>query len=328
MNRILKKIQQYIRIPIDYLLSILLGLKKFNLEDSIVIFSEARGGSTWLMELLNEIPNTCINWEPFRVGRGVFPLQLKFGKRPYIPQYDKNVKYRKMIEKMLNFSISSSWTRKYLTVSTLWNSKIIITKFVRANLLIPYLLENFQFNRPPIMLLRHPIDISISRMKTWTNHTINLHNIEIPNCINNERFIKYSEYINQLDTPLEVAVATWCINNAPIVNQLHTFDNLLVVFYSDLLLDPQEEFRRIVKELKIDSMSEDILESIQYRKASSTAIKGLYIATPEEQLQKNFKKLDNNTKDKIQNIFDHFEIKIFDAYSFSPKKKLLDFSQD
>ena len=67
-----------------FFFKIILSSKNFNVENSIIIFSEARGGSTWLMEILSTIPKTAINWEPLHVKNGVVPKKLNWGWRPYI----------------------------------------------------------------------------------------------------------------------------------------------------------------------------------------------------------------------------------------------------
>ena len=62
---------------------------KFKAEEGIVIFSEARGGSTWLMEILNNIPNTVVDWEPLHVNNGVVPVDFRWVGTPIYPKMIK-----------------------------------------------------------------------------------------------------------------------------------------------------------------------------------------------------------------------------------------------
>ena len=75
--RLLRKIKQQLIILLDIPNQILIFLiwksKRFQLQESIIICSETRGGSTWLISILSNIPNTCINWEPLHEKRGVSP---------------------------------------------------------------------------------------------------------------------------------------------------------------------------------------------------------------------------------------------------------------
>ena len=88
MKKMISKITKRVfKEAIDFLfIRPILKSKKFNAADSIILFSEARGGSTWLMEMLRETLNVCINWEPLHVNSGVVPKENKLGWRPFIPK--------------------------------------------------------------------------------------------------------------------------------------------------------------------------------------------------------------------------------------------------
>ena len=45
----------------NILIKLILKTKNFKSSDSIIIFSEERGGSTWLMEMLSDTLDICIN---------------------------------------------------------------------------------------------------------------------------------------------------------------------------------------------------------------------------------------------------------------------------
>lgn len=38
--------------------------KRFQPEQALVIFSDPRGGSTWVSEVVNEVPRPFVYWEP------------------------------------------------------------------------------------------------------------------------------------------------------------------------------------------------------------------------------------------------------------------------
>ena len=150
MMRLLRKIKQQLILLLDIPNQILIYLiwksKRFDLKESIVIFSEARGGSTWLMEILSNIPNSCLNWEPLHVAKGVVPKKFRFGSRPFLPTRDKSETYLNLFKRIISFSISTKWSRKYLSISKILSSKFVITKFTRANLLVPYIIKNLKFD--------------------------------------------------------------------------------------------------------------------------------------------------------------------------------------
>ncbi|WP_321369241.1 sulfotransferase domain-containing protein [uncultured Draconibacterium sp.] len=308
---------------IRYLIfSFILKFKNFNHDKSILIFSEARGGSTWLMELLKVIPRTCINWEPLHLKRGVVPASYRFGSRPYLPDNEKNTDYLALFEEIHTLKRANTWTTKLLTYRTLTESNLVITKYVRANLLVPFLLNNFSYKYSPIFLLRHPVDTCISQIKAFDNGDFSIQPFGIPDCINNERFYEHYDYIKSLRSKLEQKIAIWCLNNCPTINRIHELD-VQIIFYSDLVLNPKLELQKILDsyDINVDSKS---LKNLNFTKASRTDFNNELKNLPEEQLYKNFKKLDEETKEKIQNVFDHFEFRLYCAFSpFPAKEKLL-----
>jgi hypothetical protein len=170
-------------------------------------------------------------------------------------------------------------------------------------------------------LLRHPIDTCISHINAFGKNERYEKKIEIPDWMNNDRFIEHSKFINQLDSLLESRVAYWCLNNCSTIEQLGSL-KVNVVFYSDLLMNPQVEIERIVKDSNLITNDFDF-KLLSYRKASKTNFKDEFIEDSEEQLNKNFKTLDIETKDKLQVIFDYFGLKLYNAYSPFPNKEIL-----
>ena len=299
----------------------ILKFKKFKPAESIVIFSEARGGSTWLMEMLSEVLDVSINYEPLHVQKGVIPKKLKFGWRPFVPKENTDDYIRAIFKKIHAFDAHTKWTRKYVRPKTLLNSKHVLIKYVRANMLLPFLLENFNFKYAPIFLLRHPIDVCMSQVKAFGVSGQNSFDVQATNTINNDRFLEYKDYINSLNTHLEKKIAIWCLNNCYAIDHLNDF-NIEVVFYSDLLLSPKEELERIIKSYGLYHHLEK-LDEIDFRRASATDYNNDYQKNVENQLNKNFEELDENTKERIQRIFDHFDFKLYSAFSPHPNKKLL-----
>lgn len=308
----------------NILISLLL---KFKTEDSIIIFSVARGGSTWLMEILSEIPNTCVNWEPLHQNKGVIPKELNWGSIPYIPKDDNNKTYKRLINNVLSFKVHTEWSKrelKKLTLKQLFNCKIVITKFVRANLLLPYIVTNFDLKIKPILLIRHPIDVCLSQIKAFDKDFSYSKNI--PNCINNERFAENMDLLEKLETKIEFRIANWCLNNCLLFQDIEALKKVTIVFYSDLLMNPEKETLKVFKSLNIvsDKDSKKIISSFNFRKPSKTDFDKNLILEPIDQLNKNFNLLTKQEKDKIQNIFDHFNFKLYDAYSPYPKKNYLE----
>lgn len=308
---------------IKFLIKFILKFKNFKTSNNIIIFSDPRSGSTWLMEMLAIILPATINWEPLHVTEGVVPQRYNFGWRPYIPMENRNNAYYSLFNKIHKFKIHTKWTRSYiLSLRKLIKSQFVLIKYVRANLLISFLLKNFNFKYKPILLLRHPVDIYQSQIKTF-GYNNKISKYELPNAINSERYIAHIDYLNEMDSVLERCIALWCIDFQIISNQLEANkDKICIVFYSDLVKNPSKELEKVLNTLGLKKYVASI-NNVAFSKASSTAYKDNFKTSQEQQLYKNFNILDKNTKDKIQSIFDYFDFKLFSASSPLPNKKYI-----
>ncbi len=291
------------------LIRIILSFKDYKSEASIIIFSETRGGSTWLMELLANIDKTVINWEPLHPDEGVVPKEYNWGWRPYLPEENNIPEYTDLLTKILAFKQYNRWTNQYLSIKSLMRGRIVITKFVRANMLAPYLLKNIPLNKKPILLLRHPIDVCMSQIKTFKESN-NPKTYIAPNCINNKRYIQHAEFIGNLETPLEFNVALWCINNVPTLTNSNFLSKVIMIYYEDLLLHPEDEYWRIIEQLGIEKSK--VNKNFSFRKMSSTALNK---AENKQNLNKSLEKLTETEKIRIQGIFDYFNFKIYNAFN-------------
>ena len=244
----MRKLKRELR---NKILTLLLRIKKFKSEDSILIFSEARGGSTWLLEMLSNIPDTCINWEPLHVQEGVVPEKYGFGYKPSIQADFSENDYIKLFDEIHTFSRSTEWTRKYLTFRSLLISKNVITKYVRANRLLPFILKKFHFKYPPILLIRHPIDTCLSQVKAFRQDYLNEQIHDLLKRQRGHSSQRDTSRLCELNKVLAEKVERWCINNVDTIKQVGSKDNITVVHYSELLKDPETELERILERYDI-----------------------------------------------------------------------------
>ena len=285
----------------------ILKTKRYSIDQSIIIFSEPRGGSTWLMEILNHLPKTAINWEPFHDKLGVVPKTPNWSIRPYWSIDSKQEENFKIVKSILDFSRFNSWTLAISPLNELLKADTIITKFVRGNAILPWIINNFEFKNKPILLVRNPIDTCISQMKSFGKIDYNkIKEFYI------QRYPKHKLFLESLNTELELRIAIWILNNIEVLNYPNIREKVLTVFYEDLMLNPETMVENILTELKIaDKDKESTLKEINYRQASVMNVGGLKEST-EDQLWKNMKKLKDEELRSIQQVYNYFE---FDLYS-------------
>ena len=133
-------------------------LPTFNADESITIFSEARGGSTWLMELISDCFPVMINWEPLHGARGVVPEEFDWGWRPNVTPEQLTDEHRTFLHDVHAYRLHNDWTRSRLKPAHAERAERALVKYVRANAMVPAILEAIDFRVPPAYLLRHPID--------------------------------------------------------------------------------------------------------------------------------------------------------------------------
>jgi hypothetical protein len=280
------------------------------------------------MEILNQIPGTVVNWEPLQVELGVVPKTLNFGWRPLIKPDDANPVFVKLFTDIFTFRIYNKWTTKFLTVKRLLTSKFVITKFVRANQLLPWFAVHFKdaFLIKPILLVRHPIPNCLSQLKTFQNIKPEEatkkfkapRKFNVPRGLNNDRFDPHIDFITSLNSILERTIAVWCVNNVGVIQHKNKQDwNLL--FYEDLMLDPQGEVLKILKESNLE-MDENIFVNFDFGKASASNYKRDYKKDTQLQLGSFLNRLDKDYLQKIQRIFDYFEFSTYNAFGAFPIK--------
>jgi len=285
--------------------------KNFHPDKNIIICSQARGGSTWLMEILASIPKTAIYWEPLHKKLGVVPKKINFNEHAFIPENDRNSNVFSFFKKMLGAGFINDWIILRADVEKYRQADTLIVKFVRANLLLPYLTRNFDFKHLPILLLRHPIPTCMSQIRAFEN-TTPFKGFEIPtNGCEVSHYKKHEVFLKSMNTKLELRVALWCVHNLYTLNHANANKKWLVVFYENLLLEPDLELKRIEKTLKIEIPQLDN----KFRKASTTDFKGDFKQNPQEQLSKWQKKLSQKEVERMPDIFDYFDLKIYRADS-------------
>lgn len=301
----------------------ILRLKNIKDQNTLVIFSEQRNGSTWLLELLSKsIKNSLINWEPLQEDNRLTPKEFNFSWKPILDETCQNKEINNFFIELHRFKFMNSWTVSQNNYKAILKGNFIITKYVKANLLVPYLLKNINFPNKPIFLIRHPIDTCISQIIHFSRNDETLKNVSEVN-IFIEKYCPEVELLNtnQNYNQLELQIINWFMNNYYTIKRLDNL-NVHVVYYSDLLLDPLNEVKGILKNIGSKHAKNLNLQSDQIRRPSFTVNRKNFKKDPNKQLMKNFNNLSKFEKENIQAIFDHFKFTLYNAYSPYPLKEM------
>jgi hypothetical protein len=311
INRITKKVSVLTKIG---LISFYSKLRKRSAKDQLLIFSDPRGGSTWLAEMINSIPRSAIIWEPLHLEYVHQLRELNFGWRQHIPEKTDWPEVKKLFEKIFKGSIVNEWTMLHSTLSNYISAKILIIKLCRGNMLLPWITRTFDLKYQPIYMVRHPFGVVNSQMKQggWDNIP---DSFEIPNTPFNDFLKMHQSYFKSLNTKEEKLTSLWCLSNTVPLNHQDNNIKWISIYYENLLLKPEQEVQRIFNKWKIP-----VPEGIEknYRKESSTTLGRIDTNDPEAQLNRWQRELSISQIDKMQSVLDYFGITCYSRDELIP----------
>jgi len=312
LQQINKKISLELKLRILYILK---QLKKFNPKEQILIFSDPRGGSTWLTEIIHTIPNTAIIWEPLNIHNVKTVKNLGFGWRQYIPENQTWLEAENVINKICSGKIVNEWTMLVTNVKDYYKANQLIVKICRGNMLLPWITNRIEFKFSPIYLIRHPFAVVASQMKQggWNSP---FRKFEVPKIPFNEIYQEHIKFLTSLSTKEEILIAYWCLTNKISLNHPNNNTKWITVYYEKLLLHPGHEIQRIFKTWNMP-VPKDIEKT--YQKKSSTTLGEMNTHDPKIQLAKWKRELNKTQINKMQRVLDYFEITSYSWDKLTPR---------
>jgi len=277
--------------------------KKMHLDplQNLLIFSDPRGGSTWLAEVLSEITTYPTIYEPFHRGKVTAFQTLGFSSRPHLDQDDELKEAKYLLSQLFQGKILNHWLTSQTNRSSLPKANAAIFKFVRGNAMLPWMVENFDLKYQPIHLIRNPFSVVSSQIKMgWNYHPESITNRKN---LRNTYYNQYHDYLNNLNSKEEGLMAIWCMTNKLLFEHPYRNKKWISLYYEDLVLQPEEALKNIFAIWNLDCD----LSKINFNKASATAnksspLKGI------AQLALWKKHFDKNQIRTMQQVLDYFEI--------------------
>lgn len=228
-RRILRKAKEKIIISLWYLTFLPVFIygkrRRFDSKQTIFISSFTRSGSTWLQQMFMADRSLISVFEP---------LHPKFGHRPetlsakgLLRLNDENE--NEVLSYIENIFSSTGpalyWTLKLNSIGRMIRGNRLIIKSVRSNHLLEWMIQNFNFNYQPIVIIRHPL----------------------ATCVSSKRLFKGK-------ASLEERVDRWCKSyQYPLENP----DKVRLVFYEDLKKNFEQRFEELKKDYDLNPRSVD-----------------------------------------------------------------------
>ncbi|MEX2484638.1 MAG: sulfotransferase domain-containing protein [Brumimicrobium sp.] len=281
-------------------------MKQYTPEENHYIFSDPRGGSTWLMEIIQLITQDPVIMEPLGLGLKNSPFKaLNFGWRQHIPEHEDWKEAKGAFDCLFSGKILNHNILNHSTLTQVLNSKNLLFKICRGNTLLPWFSNKYCFAFKPIYLIRHPFAVVNSQLKhgAWNGTSSKF---DIPNTPYNDIYQKHNSFLSTITTTEEVLVAHWCLSNFVPLNHSENNKRWITINYEDLVLNPERNIKRILSSWSLDFD----LSLIDFEQNSATTKRN----SPESTIKRISSWQEQLTKsqiDKMSRVLDYFQIDVY-----------------
>ncbi|HIF23759.1 MAG TPA: hypothetical protein EYQ27_18060 [Gemmatimonadetes bacterium] len=284
---------------------VVVAARAFEPLESFVICSDPRGGSTWLSEIVAQIPRTARIWEPLNIQAVRRFQDLGFAWRQHIHENADWPEAERALSDALRGRILNGWTVRPGSLTDLATADRLTVKFCRANALLPWLTRRFKFRHKPIHLVRHPLAVVASQL-SYGAWDAPYEGFVIPSGPHSELWQEHAEYLSSLSTKAEALTAVWALTNRISLDHPRANADWLTVYYEDLLAEPEREIERI-----FDVWDEPVPKSAatQARVASATTKTATFEQGVEYQLAKWQRALSDRQIDSMLSVLQYFGIR-------------------
>lgn len=232
---------------------------------NIFIFSTARSGSTWLMEIISTQKGIKFINEPLNViklGKGKSPIPNSW--EFVLPNPERRVLLKKYFDDLIHnkTGIGNVSPRSNLHK---WITNRIVFKILRCKDLMNWFEE--QFKGQIVYLLRHPIPTNLSR-KRYTILPLYFKNDVYCKRYIEDPLLRYCKTIIEHGTEFQKKILDWCLQNLPPIKFLDK-SRWIILYYEDMIMNQSVILDTIIEQLKLKEKNK-ILK--RYRKASGSTV--------------------------------------------------------
>lgn len=276
--------------------------RSFDPGGNLILCSAPRGGSTWLAELLSQVPRTATLFEPLYLWRKPPFSHLNFCGYQPIPEHADWPEARATFDAIFRGRFVNDWTGHQSSVPAFLVAKRMLVKMVRAHAMLPWLIRNFRFRNRPVLLVRHPLAVVASQLRFGFMRG-GFRGFRIPDCPFNEHFLKHREFLSRLRTAEEGLAAQWCLANQVPLSSPDNDRAWTTVYYEHLLLDPERDLRRIFENWELP-LPRHILKRVRVPSAKTTDSR--FLNKPERQLDKWRRDFTDEQIERLFIVLEHF----------------------
>lgn len=275
---------------------------------AILLFASPRGGSTWLEEMLTTIPRTATIWEPLDIRNNPPFKEIGFWWRQHIPEDERWPEAEALFADLFAGRMLSPYLTQSTTPEALEAADRLVVKFVRGNLLLPWLVERFPLPKP-VLLVRHPCAVVASMITHGAWNELEPAPLELPRHRHDGLLSGYQQLVGPITTIEERYASIWCMSNAHVLSHPKNNRAWTTVYYEDLILDTEATLQRIFTPWGM-AVPEGALA--MSRKASRTTRENAQVHDPQGQLRAWKKALSPDAQERILAMVKRFGITTYD----------------
>jgi hypothetical protein len=225
--------------------------QNINPKNTLCVFSNPRGGSTWLGEILLQIPRSVLcNEAIFRLAEF---SDLNFTWHQPIPADADWPEARELFRKLLNREVLDYKVYFANDLNSIPGAATHIFKFCHGNMLLDWFTD--QFDVLPVLLVRHPCAVVSSQMRHhgWKDvkRGKKMH-YNIPGFRYNEVYRLYEDVLNTVRAPEEALAATWCLTMVSSLKNRSNDIKWITLAYENLYTNFDYEIDRVFGRLGLE----------------------------------------------------------------------------
>lgn len=293
---------------------------------NIFMFSSARSGSTWLMEIIATQNAMKLIDEPLLIDR------LKRGKSPIPPSWEfllPNPDRKPLLEDYFNKLIHNQvgiGSPKPFSRFHKWSTQRIVFKIFNCKDLMNWFEEKFYSQ--VVYLVRHPIPTNLSR-KRYKLLPLYLNNDEFCNRYLSHPQRKYCENLLEKGSNLQKKTLDWCLQNLAPLKFLDR-SRWFCIHYEDIVMNPEitldklsaflflAEKEKLHKQyfLPSNSTTQSAKETLEYLEKNLNTDNRRFL------INKWHKKVSQAEEEQVFEILHKFGIDIYDFGKDEPANRL------
>lgn len=288
--------------------------------NSYIITGMPRGGTTWMAEVLNTIPNSLYLHEPLKKGRIKAFDDIGFDWHQYIPENAEWPEAQKLFKQLLNGQIlNPALIERTANMGKILATEHFVIKFVRLNRMLPWLMKNFPGINPPVYIIRHPCAIVYSQLNhgawDYARQISYPYKLKMPCTKFGGFYSTVYEKIGKIRSIEQHLALSWCLDALPL---FHEYNNKkwITVSYEQAVQNKSNFIEKLFQRLNL-SVDAATVSKLNAPSSSTQKINPLRL-NPQEQITKWMTKLSKRQKDDIQEILDLLSIDFYSVTSPEP----------